>query len=673
MKRTSKYALSIVLGAITVLPALAQDQFPDVPENHWAYKELQKMKQEGLLVGYPDGLFRGSRPASRYELAVAIHAVWSNLKGQIDSLNSQLSDLRAKMDQAPTKADLDALRDSITALQNQTKANTDDIAALRKMVDEFSGELRRLGADVDQMKKDFAEMGKKVDWLWGHKLPFDVSGDLNLVALGGYSDKGDFGITVDGRPTGFGRGATDGVAQGATRDLTILHEGALSLTSNNDSGPKFHATMVIGNMLGTGIANSAGWAFNNQSVVTPGVPFNEGDESWYLQDFNVTFDTSIAGLGFNAALGRVGYKVSPMMFQRPDNTPYFANDRWDNGLWMIDGGILGFKFGSAKLNVFGGRNSGNTSTLGEIVQPMTAGQVGNAFSPGGAFGQGQRPRGFNSGNALMIDQSLGAHLSFPLGGNGTLNLAYLWLDSNSTIDTGTSIAPVLSNGVNVYGGDVTFNLAGLGIDAGYSKSDLRYNEHRTITEDNAAWWANVNYNRDRFGLKGGFKHIEPQYSAPGDWGRIGIWWNPTDIEGFYAKAFFDLTNTWRITAQGEFYKGTETTLNGVTGLSSDDKINRYLIGLEYKMATNYNLALGYEYVRWDLADRAGVGFTGGTPTERWINIGFGFDLSEKAKLSLLWQISDYDGKGVAGFNPFAGNGSDRARGGLITTQLSVRF
>jgi len=662
------------------MPAVAQDNFPDVPENHWAYKDLARMKAEGLLVGYPDGLFRGGRPASRYELAVACHAVWANLKGQVDSLSSQLTDLRSKVDAAPSKADLDALRDAISALQTQTKANSDDIASLRRMVDEFSSELKRFGADLDQMKKDLAEMGRKVGWLWDHRLPFDVTGDMNLVAMGGYSSSNNFGITVDGRPTGVGRGATDNVPQGATRDLSVFHEGALRITSNNrdgDGGPKFNATFVIGNMLGFGQSNFGGTnffsaaPFGNQSGVFPGTPFMEGIETWYLQDFNVTFDTSIAGLGFNAQLGRVGYKVTPMMFQRPDTTPYFANERWDNGLWMMDGGILGFHFGSAKVNVFGGRNSMQTATDGTQLQPMFAGQVGVPFSPGAAFGQGQRPRGFNSGGALQIDQSLGVHASLPIG-SGSLNLAYLWLDSNSTINTGGS-TPVLSNGVNVWGGDVKFNFGGLGVDGGYAKSDLRYNEHRTITEDNAAWWINGSYNRDRWGLTGGYRSIDPQYAAPGDWGRIGIWWNPTDIQGFYAKAYFDLTPSLRLDAEGDFYRGRDVTVNGVNGLSEDDKVTRWLIGLQYKMASTYNLALGYEAVNWDVANRPNVLFTGGKPTERWINIGFGFDLSARTKFSLLWQISDADGKGVAGFNPFSNSSGMRAQGGLITTQLTVKF
>src|SRR6188474_2857957 len=107
MNRTLKYALSAALSALIIVPAMAQDNFPDVPETHWAFRDLLKMKQEGLLVGYPDGLFRGGRPASRYELAVACHAVWANLKAITDGLKSQIDDLNAKMANAATKADVD--------------------------------------------------------------------------------------------------------------------------------------------------------------------------------------------------------------------------------------------------------------------------------------------------------------------------------------------------------------------------------------------------------------------------------------------------------------------------------------------------------------------------------------------------------------------------------------
>ena len=102
MKRTFKYALSAILTAAIVMPALATDNFPDVPDNHWAFEALQRLKKDGLLVGYPDGLFRGNRPASRYELAVAIHAAYTNLKSVTDGLDSQIKALGDKLNGVAT-------------------------------------------------------------------------------------------------------------------------------------------------------------------------------------------------------------------------------------------------------------------------------------------------------------------------------------------------------------------------------------------------------------------------------------------------------------------------------------------------------------------------------------------------------------------------------------------
>src|SRR5271156_1312000 len=114
MKRTLKYALSAILTAAIVLPAVATDNFPDVPDNHWAYEALARLKKDGLLVGYPDGLFRGNRPASRYELAVAIHATYVHLKSITDGLQAEIDALK---NQAPT--DLQPLKDAIAQLQDE--------------------------------------------------------------------------------------------------------------------------------------------------------------------------------------------------------------------------------------------------------------------------------------------------------------------------------------------------------------------------------------------------------------------------------------------------------------------------------------------------------------------------------------------------------------------------
>jgi len=645
-----------------VVPAMA-DQFPDVPESHWAYKELEQLKTDGLLVGYPDGLFRGGRPASRYEMAVAIFATYNALKTQNAALKTQMEDLERRMAGLATKEDIAALTSRIDALERElARLRNEDIKRLNDLTAFLSDELKKLGADVDAMKRDIRDLAGRVQKLEDARFPFDVSGDLNVVGLGGYGHDDEFGMSVDGRPTGVGRGSYAGGVVGPTRDLTIVHEAALRVVSNEkfDAANKVHftGTFVEGNMFDGGGRSTTGVAWGNQSQPFPGAPFTESDNHLYIQNLEIGFNQSLWGLNFDARVGRVGVMVSPYIMQRLDATPYFANERWDNGMYQIDGAVLGFNFGKAKLDVFGGRQTNVVTNQGAQINPMIAGQVGIPFTPGGA-----RPVGVNYG-AFNVDQSLGAKLSVPLSNTGALNLAYLWLDSNTIIGTPAGGA----NGVRVMGGDVNFNFSGLGVDAGYSKTDVVYNNRSRVDEDNAAWYVKGTYNRDRWGLMAGYRRIDPQFAAPGDWGRLGIWYNPTDIEGFFGDFHFDINDNLRFRATGDFYRGTDTTIGGVTGLSNDDKITRWTAGFEYKLATNYNLALGYEEVHWDLADRAG--FTGGEPRERWYNIGFGFDLTAKAKLSMLWQISDYDSKGVAGFQPF---GSDRNRGGLITTQLSIRY
>lgn len=669
MKRTIKYALSAVLTAAMVVPALAQDNFPDVPDNHWAFEALARLKKDGLLVGYPDGFYRGLRPASRYELAVAIHACYVNLKNVTDGLDTRIKAIEDAMKNQPggldeLKAAVEALKADVAAMKN----NAQDIADLKKMAETFEKELSSLGVDVQAMKKDLSDLAERVGVLEKRKLPIAVSGDVNALVLSGYSTSNRFGITVDGRPTGFGRTPGYlGKTVGASRDLTVLHEGAFRVEGTNESGPKWHATFAMGNMVGNGRGlggggGVVGGAFFNQSQIAPGTPFSEDVEQAYVQDFSVKFDTGIMSLPFSAEIGRLGYMVDSLLYKRPDTTPYFANDRWDNGEWMTDGAIVGFKFGkNASLNVWGGRNSSQGLTTGGLLQPLNAGATAVAFAGAGTA----RPIGFNP-NTLMINNNLGVHFNVPLGPNGGLNLAYIWLQADNTQLVVGPGAGKIVNGVVVYGGDVNWKFGNIGIDGSYGKSDVKYNNSRVLSSNNTAYYVNAKYDSARWGVKAGYRRIEDFYGAPGDWGRIGIWWNPTDIKGGMVDAHFNLTNSLSLHGAGEFYTGVDKA--GSASLTTDDKLNRFLVDLGYNLNSMTDLSLGYEQVMWNLKGNTGK------PLERWINVGFGFHLSDSTKLSLLWQISDYDGKGQVGFSPFAANpAGNRATGGLITTQISVKF
>ena len=47
-------------------------EFPDVAENHWAYKEIETLAKEGVVVGYPDGTFRADSLVDRAEFSTMV-------------------------------------------------------------------------------------------------------------------------------------------------------------------------------------------------------------------------------------------------------------------------------------------------------------------------------------------------------------------------------------------------------------------------------------------------------------------------------------------------------------------------------------------------------------------------------------------------------------------------
>lgn len=53
-------------------PNMSKD-FPDVPENHWAYEAVSRLAGNGIIQGYEDGKYHGERTMTRYEMAEIIY------------------------------------------------------------------------------------------------------------------------------------------------------------------------------------------------------------------------------------------------------------------------------------------------------------------------------------------------------------------------------------------------------------------------------------------------------------------------------------------------------------------------------------------------------------------------------------------------------------------------
>lgn len=624
MKSTLKYALGAALGMVAVVPAMAQDNFPDVPENHWVYENLGELKREGLLVGYPDGLYRGARPASRYELAAAIHAVWKRLKGITDGLDARVKALEEQIGGADN-GDMKGLRDQLAAMQadlNRMKSWGDDLDGLKKMMEEFRAELKQMGVDVDQVKKDIADLQDRVKALEARKPAVDIHGDATLLVLNGHGDDNNFGVTPGFRLTGVRRGQRAGQPGGSmVQDFTVLHEAAFQFKSTNDEGPKWQATLVTGNLFGAG-------ALGDQTQDQYLAGFSEPSQDVYFQDFFVDIDTSVMGVGFQAIVGRQGYQISPYMLKRVDDTTFFKNDRWDNGDWMFDGALLKFKFGGVNLHTWAGRNSARNSVNGVPIQQM-----------------------FNPQTGAVIDQSLGVRLNIPITDMGSVDLAYMWLDSNFVGANGDR--------VNVFGGDLNLKFADkIKFNGGYVKTPFTQGTSSRLDQDNAAWHGSLAYEGANFGVGAGYRRVEQNFGAPGWWGRIGSFWNPVNIEGFNANAYFNVSPEFTLWGKAEFAR----EVNDLVNLGSKDKLNTFTIGLKYAMKNGWNFMASYEDANFEAP--------GADAQERWYTFGFGYDLSKQANFRITYQASDVKNATNSGYT---GLPAARYRGGLLSTQFTFKF
>jgi len=119
-----------------VIDAQAQvNALKDLPTNGWAYQSILDLVNDGIVVGYPDGTFKGNRPMTRYEAAVIVERA-------VQYLTKQLSNPQ-------------------TAPQVTPK----DIAALRALVTEFRGDIDALKlrvGDIDSRLKS-VEAAQKND------------------------------------------------------------------------------------------------------------------------------------------------------------------------------------------------------------------------------------------------------------------------------------------------------------------------------------------------------------------------------------------------------------------------------------------------------------------------------------------------------------------------------
>lgn len=104
----------------------APSAYSDVPKEHWAYQSITKLAQAGIIDGYGNGTFQGSKTMTRYEMATVV----------------------------------------ANAMTKEEKADATTKAEIEKLKSEFGSELDKLGVRMNTVEKKVNKLGNIDFHVW---------------------------------------------------------------------------------------------------------------------------------------------------------------------------------------------------------------------------------------------------------------------------------------------------------------------------------------------------------------------------------------------------------------------------------------------------------------------------------------------------------------------------
>lgn len=649
--------LSASLCLAMAVPVLAQepshsdvpapDMFKDVDMGHWAYAALNHMREVKILVGYPDEYFRGKRTLTRYEFAVALdrlfHKIGVGGKGATGERGEtgpqgEKGATGEKGDQGPpgmTPEEVDTLR-------RLTKEFKDELAALGNNVAAINRRLDGLAKDVADIRDILSKMPK----IWGR----------GYIGVRGNASKGEF-VDHDGRFWGEGGGPFG--EKNSQQD--IFHIFDLGVNANIAGGAKLEAVLSTGNYHGYLGGN------NSFSQISDANGTREVASETFLTKLAIMTPFNALGHGGGLVIGRQGLRLGHLTLMRPDTDTYFNVPGVDNGEYIFDGAKANTKLGSLGLDVFAGSfASVQTSSGNELNNPL-AGTGGE--DPYAVFFGNDKPVG-QVGNHSELENFAGINLGLPIGQLQGGHLRVTAMDSSTDGKAGSGPFTnvwILGSGLDLKLADKINLMTEWGKTIGHNG---RYGTAQP--HEGNAFNANVGWSSGALSVNAGYKYIDPLFYAPGYWGRIGNWLNPTNIQGPTVRVGYNVNSTLGVNVGGDFLTAARNRADA-GGLSTDDDIHRILAGLRWDVAKNFQTTVDWEGVYWSLSGAhsgiPGLGTGQSHPTEHYIRIGTGYNLTSGTVLRIGYEIGAYDGHSVL----TNGNGSNVSNFNVFTSSVAVKF
>jgi len=671
-------------GVGALIPGAAQAQqgggpFADVPMGHWAYDAVTQLAQKGIFTGYPDGTFQGRRALTRYEFAVALQRMLTEVQREIAAANLKgpqgnpgergpagATGARGPRGAAgpvgPSGVPPEVLQDIL----RQQGLMRSDIAALQKLAQEFSSELAMLGADVEQIKRNLNALADRVTRLEATvaRIP-KITGAVNI----GFRADG-----VTAKTPGFNNVGNAAIPGLVDRDGRLLNASNsllnrvnafydidLGITANVSDVATARLLLNAGNYL-------RGYLGGRISQVNPlidgGVDGKTDTPNFTTEDvipYYLYLETpvKIGGVGTQITVGKFGHQFTPYTLKMADVDSYFYNDKTDLGDYPITGGRVNFRALGLNFSAYAGVHQNDyaqlTSTAGFLMPGFYSPDL-NRFQPQGSSGP------LIGIGSSLIDQSAGVRATyvgkrFEIGGTYLAGAA------------GTSDLPGVSDQfreLQVYGVDFRVTpWKHIGFSGAVTESKWTARVGGNLQgqfgvgpNDRRAWDLRADFPLWKALAQIYYKRIGAGFDAPGSWGRLGDWINPRGIEGFGGSLEVPIGHRLTLEFEGADYNYTAFKNFGAPA----SNLFYARGGLRYPLSARNTVDVGYELVDYQADALDAV-----KREEQYYNLGITHQFSPNLSVRMLYQLENVHSRGVLdvpGFNYQAN---------IFITQFQARF
>ena len=165
MRKLNKFIIALLFAsAITGVYAAADKSklYSDVPTSHWAYKAVEDLTQKGLIVGLPNGTFKGNKPLTRYSFAVVVSRMLERYAELTENGNFV------------SQKDLKTLEDLVSEFVTEIESISEDIKAIKSDVSDLKTDVKKNKTDISELKERNTEIDSRLDNLGKVKVTGDI-------------------------------------------------------------------------------------------------------------------------------------------------------------------------------------------------------------------------------------------------------------------------------------------------------------------------------------------------------------------------------------------------------------------------------------------------------------------------------------------------------------------